>query len=239
MIPRMPTFLKMLEQDAAARATRGVGDVEIGGFWRKTQLSRSYAQAAWALRAAAGPNPDEPDVVAPMVFCARHGVELALKDLLIAYQENTLAQAEFEAHDGLPKTTSPLPEAILREVATSHDLGKLLEWVEQWMPVYVKPGWKELVADFERYEKKAVERFRYSTVGKLDTRSGHRTEQSFDRVVVIPIDKLLERLEVFMKEAAHVVAPSKLKDGDEWSALQDLGMEAQTLAEALYARGLL
>ena len=71
----------------------------------------------------------------------------------------------------------------------------------------------------------------------IDAQRGGRSDRSFEHLVVIPIDDLLAQLDMFMTEAAHVVATSKL--GKDWSALQDLGLEAQTLAQELNSRGLL
>jgi hypothetical protein len=177
-------------------------------------------------------------LVAPIIFCARHAVELALKDLLVAFHDNECAQAELDADAGSPPTACSLDAATLRELPRTHDLVKLLSWVEQWMAAYVKPNWKALVAELDRYERNAVERFRYSTVGRPDATRGCRSERSFERVLVVPIDKFLRGFEVFMREAAYIAVSAELEAND-CSALHELGMIGHDLDQQLYARGLL
>lgn len=157
----MSDVRQRLLRDFVTRATKRAGDVEIGGVFGQPHLSVSYARAAHVLRDAAGSSADQADVVAPMFFCVRHAVEVALKDLLAAYQGNQLTRAEIEAHDGATPTTKPLSTVTLRGLGTSHDLGELLGWVNQWMPKYVTPTWLVLVVAIEKYEQSAVERFRY------------------------------------------------------------------------------
>lgn len=64
-----------------------------------------------------------------------------------------------------------------------------------------------------------------------------RGKDRFDRPVEIPVRKLVEDLEIFMREAAFLDFDDRgLKD---WSVLQDLSMEGEALTQHLYGAGLL
>lgn len=236
--PGVPNLQDLFKKDAATRAAKGDGDVVLGGLWDQPHLSWGYARAARTLRDAMDSSPDEPDAIAPIFYCARHSVELALKDLLTAYQENQRKENEICNHDGAPSTAKPIPDKTFKIIGMTHDLGNLLGWVQKWMPHYVMASWPKLVAEIQHHEKNAPDRFRYSYVGKPDKLRGDRSERSFERLVVIPIDRILEHLDAFMEEAAYILPESEFAGADHWSALQDLGMEATTLSHELYRRGL-
>jgi hypothetical protein len=216
-------------------------EVEVGGLWQRPHLSMGYAQAARLLLASATQQEaDLAEVGMPILFLMRHAIELALKDVLLAYDDIQASQAEIDAHDGKPTAAKPRPEPEINEVNSTHDLAKLLGSIKRWMPYYVTPNWDELVSEIERIERQAPERFRYDSVRTLNPATKKKEMvRSFEDLRKIPVGDLIGRLELFMTQAAAITPPAEMKDAIEVSALNDLGLQGQSITDQLYARGLL
>jgi hypothetical protein len=220
----------------------------IGGTFGRPHLSCSYARAARKLQESSTSRAEATELLAPTMFCIRHAVELALKDLLIAFHDNELAQGDIDRHDGRSTSSSPLEQGELNAIVNNHDLGRLLDLVEKHLSVYVQPTWRQLVIALDGYESGEVERFRFDTVGKTAKGTARRAEPSFPgekragNVLASPtyieVGALLGKLDAFMLEAAVIPPPAELRDARSVSALMDLDLAAQTLAHELYARGI-
>jgi hypothetical protein len=229
-----PSIQSLLTLEADLLRTVLPGEVVLGGIFLQPHLSIGYARAARILLSA---NSEDPHTLLPPVFyLIRHSVELALKDLLLAYHQNELNQHEIDEHDGAPTEAKPLSESRQKEITRTHSLSQLLDWVREAMPAYVQPNWAQLVQQIEHHEMGAPEWSRYESVRDQKNKKGPLV-RSYEFPQVVAIAALVSDLELFIQQAAQI--DSNPETDNEFSALQYLGMNAQRLAQDLYSRGLL
>ncbi|OJH37919.1 hypothetical protein [Cystobacter ferrugineus] len=229
-----PSIQSLLTKEADLLQKARPGEVVLGGIFLQPHLSIGYACAARHLLSADAKKPHT--FLPPIFYLVRHAVELALKDLLIAYHQNEIDQQRIDEYDGVPTNAKPLSETRRREIARTHDLRRILEWVFEVMPAYVQPNWKLLVQHIESHEKGAPEWSRYETVRDRKNKSGPMVP-SYRVPQIVAIEALVGELDLFIQQAAEITSEPQ-KDGDI-SALEELGLVAQHLAQHLYSRGLL
>jgi hypothetical protein len=177
----------------------------------------------------------------PILYLARHAVELALKSLIEAHDSNERDRALIDAHAHV--MASPChTEADLKDLSKSHSLRYLLGLVRKCLGAHVTPEWERLIEAICVLEDGADERFRFGQVWR-PTAPGAKARRelvpSFPQPVVVAVAPILEQLDRFISEAAR---PTDLKACDSStpeSALAELYMEAQDLAQQMYTRGLL
>jgi hypothetical protein len=229
-----PSIQSLLTAEADLRRKARPGEVVLGGIFLQPHLSIGYARAARLLLSS---NSKAPHTLLPPVFyLVRHAVELALKDLLLAYHQTESDQQLIDEHDGVSTSAKPLSETRQKDIARTHDLSQILSWVHEVMPAYVQQNWDLLVQHIESHEKGAPEWSRYETVRDRKNK-GSPMVPSYRIPQVVAIEALVSELELFIQQAAEITSEQQ-KDG-ETSALEELGLVAQHLAQHLYSRGLL
>lgn len=210
-----------------------IGSVVLGGLFHP-HLAVGYFRAAQCLLAANHQRADLTEVALPILFLMRHAIEVALKDLLLTYDDIETDQGRLDAHDGGPPKARPRPAREIEETTRTHDLKKLLDWVKAWMPDYVTPEWQDLVREVERHEQGAPDRFRYSAV-RDNKSTKKKMVPSFPALTRIPVREIMVRVEQFMKQAADMADV----EGADHSALYDLCLTADLIARDQYERGML
>jgi hypothetical protein len=168
---------------------------------------------------------------------ARHAVELALKDLLLVYEDNVKAEHVLDVAKGQkPRSSHPHHLDWTTNLKT-HDLNRLLIWVEREMPRYVGRKWRPLVRQITRFEGKNPEWSRYREVTtRIQMKKGkdrYRKRRTFFRQRLVTVQTLVEKVETFIKEAAVVDIHAQENE----SALQELLMISDDIDRQLYAYG--
>lgn len=220
----------------------GSGHLSVGGLWDHPHLSLSYARAARLLliSAKSETKDEEANLVPPMFFMVRHSAELALKDLLWKHHAAEVDLRRLQRAKRVPITAKPLLKARLKDIESTHDLSKLLQWVEEAMPEYVKRAWKSFVRKLIEIEGRFPDWSRYDSSriwvkpSRIRKRH-HRRRRNFKRPLLLPMESIITRLDAFLVEAAVCNFPG----GKARSALEEIGLSSVATVHELYSRGLL
>ncbi len=215
-------------------SAKGPNSVKLGALFESCDYSMGYARSARVLFEALDWSSDDVrSGVPPILYMARHAVELTLKDMLQAHHSNETDQAEIDGFDGKPTKATPLPQNVLDELNRTHDLTELLGWVQQYMPGYYEASWDDMVKTINQYEMNDPSRFRYDTV-RVGKGAAAKMVASFDpSSKPIPIKKILEMVEACMKRAADTSGDNPDSIPHE---LSDIGFH---LTQELGTRGLI
>src|SRR5262249_11933145 len=141
------------------------------------------------------------------------------------------------AAEGTQCGAKPLSKKRMENIGETHDLSKLLGWVEEAMPYYVKRSWWTLINELVKFEGKSPDWSRYAEVRTpVQRRNGkhRRRRRSFSRRRLVPVEALVSKLEMFLTEAARIDNDTT---GDH-SALYELEGRGQDLDQKLYDLGL-